>query len=294
MPSWIRAAFAAAVLLALGCTGVQREGAPREAKEPPADRIYLGDVLTFDANDTVAEALAVKDGRILIVGAEDAVLQHRGRDTEVVDLGGGALLPGFIDAHSHLVGHGVPITGWVNVAQPPVGTVTNLRELIAALDAFKKPRRAGEWIIAYGYEKEGLAEQREVTRDDLDPAFPHNPVVLIHQSSHAAVLNSKALEAVGIDARTPNSPGGIIARKPGSKEPAGLILETAFFAAAAKFPQPSTEQQLEALRAAQLDYARNGYTTIQDGATSAAQLALLLGGIDLQQTRARARYQRTG
>ena len=90
----IRAACAAALLLALGCTGVQREGAPPEAKEPPADRIYLGDILTFDASNTVAEALAVKDGHILLVGAEQTVLQHRGRDTEVVDLGGGALLPG--------------------------------------------------------------------------------------------------------------------------------------------------------------------------------------------------------
>jgi predicted amidohydrolase YtcJ len=143
------------------------------------------------------------------------------------------------------------------------------------LDAHKKPRRAGEWIVAFGYEKEGLAEQRDVTRDDLDRPFPYNPVVLIHQSSHGAVLNSKALEAVGIDASTPNPPGGIIVRKPGTKEPAGLILEAAFFAAAAKFPRQSAEEQLEALRPAQLEYARNGYTTIQDGATNAAQLALL-------------------
>jgi hypothetical protein len=274
MHSAIRAACAG-LLLALGCTGVQREGAPPEAKEPPADRIYLGAILTFDARNTVAEAIAVKDGHILLVGAEETVLQHRGRDTEVVDLADGALLPGFIDAHSHLMGHAVPITGWVNVAQPPVGKVTNIPELIATLDAHKKPHRAGEWIVAYGYEKEGLAEQREVTRDDLDPRFPHNPVVLIHQSSHGAVLNSQALEAVGIRASTPNPPGGIIARKPGTKEPAGLIMETAFFDAAAKFPQLSADQQLEALRPAQLHYARNGYTTIQDGATSATQLALL-------------------
>ena len=193
----------------------------------------------------------------------------------MVDLGGGALLPGFIDAHSHFVGHGVPITGWANVAQPPIGTVTNIPELIAALDAHKKPRREGEWIVAYGYDREGLAEQREVTRDDLDRPFPHNPVVLIHQSSHGAVLNSKALEAVGISARTPTPPGGLIARKPGTNEPTGLIMETAFFEAVAEFPQPSAEQQLEAVRPAQLHYARNGYTTIQDGATSAAQLALL-------------------
>ena len=98
---------------------------------------------------------------------------------------------------------------------------------------------------------------------------------MIHVSSHGAVLNSAALRAVGISAQTPTPAGGQIVRKPGSQEPAGLIMETAFFAAAAKLPQPSAEQMLEALRAAQLHYAANGYTTIQDGATSAAQLALL-------------------
>jgi predicted amidohydrolase YtcJ len=80
---------------------------------------------------------------------------------------------------------------------------------------------------------------------------------------------------VGISAQTPTPRGGQIVRKSGSQEPAGLVMETAFFAAAAKFPQPSAEQKLEALRAAQLHYAANGYTTIQDGLTDAAGLAIL-------------------
>jgi hypothetical protein len=263
--------------LALGCTGLQREGAPPAAAKPAADRIFLGAIVTVDAPGTVARAVAVKDGRILLVGDEASVLKHRGRETEVVDLGTGALLPGFIDSHSHLMAHGVPITGWANVAQAPVGQVANIPDLLRALDAHARRIAAekGTWIVAYGYDKDGLAERREVTRDDLDARFPHNPVALIHVSSHGAVLNSAALAAVGISAKTPTPPGGVIARKRGSQEPAGLILETAFFAAAAVLPQPSAEQALEALRPAQLHYAANGYTTISDGATSAANLAIL-------------------
>ena len=270
-------ALAALAALAFGCSSLQGEGAPPEARGPAADRIFLGDILTVDANDSVARAVAVKDGKILLVGDEKTVLQHRGRKTEVEDLGGGALLPGFIDPHSHLVGHAVRVTGWANVSRPPVGDVESIPQLLAALDehARKVVAKSGAWIVAYGYDKDGLAEGRELTRDDLDSHFPNNPVAVIHQSSHGAVLNSAAFRAVGISAETPTPAGGQILRKPGSQEPAGLIMETAFFAAAAKLPQPDAEQTLEALRAAQLHYAANGYTTIQDGLTPASSLAIL-------------------
>ncbi len=270
----LRALMAA---IALGCTGLEREGAPPAAAEPAADRIFLGAIVTVDAPGTVAQAVAVVDGRILLVGDEASVLKHRGRQTEVVDLGDGALLPGFIDPHSHLMAHAVPITGWVNVAQPPVGSVSSIPDLLRALDAHAR-RIAAEkdtWIVAYGYDKDGLAERRDVTRDDLDARFPNNPVVLIHVSSHGAVLNSAALRAAGIGANTPTPPGGVILRKPGSREPAGLVMETAFFPVVLSFPQPHVEQVLDALRPALLHYAANGYTTIQDGATSAVNLAIL-------------------
>jgi predicted amidohydrolase YtcJ len=273
----MRRLLAALAALALGCSGIMREGAPAEAEGPPADRIFLGDILTVDAKNSVARAVAVKDGRVLLVGDERSVLLHRGRKTEVVDLGAGALLPGFIDPHSHLMAHAVPITGWANVSRPPVGEVENIPALIAALEAHARKIgvRSGGWIVGYGYDKDGLAEKRDLTRDDLDARFPSNPVAVIHVSSHGAVLNSVALRAVGISAATVTPPGGQILRKPGSQEPAGLIMETAFFAAAAKFPQPSAEQMLEELRAAQLHYAANGYTTIQDGLTTAENLAVL-------------------
>jgi predicted amidohydrolase YtcJ len=93
----------------------------------------------------------------------------------VIDLGAGALLPGFIDPHSHLLAHAVPITGWAKlVSRPPVGEIVSIPDLLAALEAHAKRsgRAAGSWIIGYGYEREALSEGRELTCDDLDARFP--------------------------------------------------------------------------------------------------------------------------
>ncbi|MEM7410149.1 MAG: amidohydrolase [Myxococcota bacterium] len=263
--------------LSLGCEGFSPSAIAPLRAEPAADAIYLGDIVTVDENGSVAEAVAVLGGRILLVGGEEQVLAHRGPDTEVHDLEGAALLPGFVDPHSHFALHGVPFSGFANVSRPPVGSVTSIPQLIDALKelAERTRKQPGDWIIAYGYEKEGLVEAREVTRDDLDPHFPDNPVVLIHVSSHGAVLNSAALARAGIDASTPTPPGGLIVRKPGSQEPAGLLMETPFFAVMGAMPQPSAVSMLEALRPTQLHYAANGYTTIQEGAASGEAVELL-------------------
>jgi len=236
----------------------------------PADTIYVGgDVITMNATAPSAEALAVKDGRILAVGDRGALeAQHRGETTRVVDLGGAALAPGLIDAHSHFA-NALSVVDWVNVSAPPVGPVRDIPGIIARLQAYaaKNRPRKGEWIIAYGYDPNTLTEKRDVTRDDLDSQFPDNPVMLLHVSNHGCVLNSAGFRAAGIDASTPTPAGGVIARKPGSQEPAGLLMETAAFPVFAKLPRPSESSQLAAFAAAQKEYARNGYTTIQDGAT---------------------------
>ncbi|MFT5697010.1 MAG: putative amidohydrolase YtcJ [Myxococcota bacterium] len=242
-----------------------------------ADRIYVGDVVTVNVDGDVAGAVAVNDGRILEVGSEAAVMQHRGTETEVVQLGEAALLPGFIDPHSHFVLHGIPFSGFANLSRPPVGTIESIPEIIAELKvlAARRDVKPGEWLIAYGYEKEALIEEREVTAADLDEHFPDNPVVMIHVSSHGAVLNSAAFAAVGINAETETPEGGLIVRIEGTTEPAGLIMEAPFFALMGAMPAGNPEQTLAAMHPTQLHYAANGYTTIQDGATSGEGVALL-------------------
>ncbi|AKB35290.1 imidazolonepropionase [Methanosarcina siciliae C2J] len=242
-----------------------------------AEVIYQGgDIITMNCAAPTAEALAVKDGRILAVGSKEEVLKTRGSTTIIVDLGGKALLPGFLDAHSHF-NNALQIVGWANVSPPPVGPVTDIPGLIAAVKAHAdrmKPEK-GDWIIAYGYDANELHEKRDVTINDLDPVFPDNPLMLIHVSNHGAVLNSAGLAKAGVTEKTETPAGGIIARLPGSNRPAGLLMETAFLPIFANMPQPAEEEKFANFKQAQLEYARNGYTTIQEGATNYADFVTI-------------------
>jgi hypothetical protein len=192
-------ALAALAAFALGCSSLQGEGAPPEAREPAADRIFLGDV-PHGRREQLGRARGCGEGR------QDPARRRR-EDRAAAprsqDRGRGprrrAILPGFIDPHSHLhrargadhgLGERVATAGRRRREHPA---------LLAALDehARKIVAKSGAWIVGYGYDKDGLAEGRELTRDDLDSHFPNNPVAVIHQSSHGAVLNSAALRAVG-------------------------------------------------------------------------------------------------
>jgi predicted amidohydrolase YtcJ len=277
--------FALLLALLAGCESKQQEAtdqATEAVQVPVADTIYFGgDILTMDAAMPRVQAVAVKDGRVMKLG-DTATLQadHADANTRLVDLAGRTLLPGFIDGHSHL-GHGLMLEGWANVSAAPVGSVDSIASLLDTLKLHAQQRgiAAGQWIQGYGYDADGLAESRHVTRDDIDAAFPDNPVMLLHVSGHGMVLNSAAFALAGITAATPTPEGGVIVRKPGSNEPEGLLMETAAFPVYAQLPRPSPQQQLEALVSIQQQYARNGYTTIQDGASDPALIALLRSAV---------------
>jgi predicted amidohydrolase YtcJ len=236
---------------------------------PPADVIYVdGPILTMVDGQAPAEALAVRNGRIAAVGKKAEVLALRGPATRVVTLGKRALLPAFVDPHSHFLA-AVAIQGWANVSLPPVGTVRSIPDIVAILrkQAARQKARPGDWIIAYGYDSNGLAEKRDVTRRDLDPAFPDNPVMLLHVSGHGAVLDTRAMEVVGLGPATGTPPGGIIVREPGSKQPAGLVMETAFLAIEPKIPLADEKTLAASLAPAQELYFSHGYTVATEGAT---------------------------
>jgi hypothetical protein len=106
-----------------------------------------------------------------------------------------------------------------------------------------------------------------LTRDDLDVEFPDNPVMVNHVSMHGAVFNSAAMEKYGISAATKTPPGGVILRRPGSQEPLGLVMESAYMPIAASLPPPNAQQEIEWTRAGQMLYAAAGITTAHEGAT---------------------------
>ncbi len=251
--------------------------APARAAEDADLIIHGGAIVTMDPAQPSVEAVAVKDGRIVAAGAESDVLaQWKGPSTRVVELGEQALLPGFIDAHGHFMNAPRVVT-WANCSPAPVGPVHAIADIIAALKANMESRKIakGQWVMGYGYDATGLAEKRDLTRRDLDAHFPDNPVMVIHVSNHGAVLNSLALKTFDISEATPTPAGGLIAREPGSNEPAGLLMETAFMPIFAQVPQPSEEDMLDLLKPAQQIYASKGCTTAQEGATHEEELAFL-------------------
>ena len=239
-----------------------------------ADTIYdNGSILTMAGKQpTYVEALAVKDGRILSVGAKDEVLKTKGDSTRVVDLAGKALLPGFLDAHSHYI-NSLLVANQCKLYAPPSGPGKDVPSIIAELKKFAAELNIpkGEMIMGYGYDDTVMPDGRLLNRDDLDQAFPDNPVRVDHVSMHGAVMNSLALKKYGISTATKTPPGGVIVRKPGSEEPYGLIMETAFLPVMEQGESMTAQQEIEWSRAGQMLYAEAGITTAQEGATHLPQ-----------------------
>lgn len=242
-----------------------------------ADVIYHGgDIVTVDDKNPTAEALAVKDGRIVAVGKKDAVLKLKGEPTKLVDLGGKTLIPGFLDGHSHFI-NCLQVSRQANCFAPPAGPGKSIADIIVALrqtqQKFAIPK--GEFLVGYGYDGDALSDGREMTAEDLDKAFPDHPVFVQHVSLHGAVCNAAALKKFKITKDTPTPKGGVILRKAGSMEPAGLLMEAAWMPIFTNLPKPSEEELLARFQEGQMIYAAAGVTTAQEGATSAADVALL-------------------
>lgn len=265
--------------LALGYFAIQSFTILPESNLGKADKIFInGVVLTIDAKNSVAQAVAVKDGKILEIGSTESISKLRSENTEVIDLKGKTLIPGFIDGHSHFLSLGR--FNSVNISSPPVGNVTKIADIISELKKFRKERgiKDGEWIQAWGYDPDQLAEKRHPVKEDLDAAFPDNPVVLTHASGHLSVANSYALKISGVDSTTKDPAGGVIVRKPGTQEPTGLLQERAkgvLRTGRDERESVSFEEKLELLKEQQKLYASYGVTTAQDGATGAESIEFL-------------------
>ncbi len=239
-----------------------------------ADSIYMnGSILTMAGDKpTYVEAISVTDGKISLVGTEVEALAMKGDATKVIDLDGRALLPGFLDGHSHYI-NSLLVANQCKLYAPPSGSGKDVPSIIAELKRFASERKIpkGEMIMGYGYDDTVMPDGRLLNRGDLDEAFPNNPVRIEHVSMHGAVMNSLALKYYDISAATETPPGGVIVRKPGSKEPWGLIMETAFLPVMAKSEPMTAQQEIDSSRAGQMLYAQSGITTAHEGATHLAQ-----------------------
>jgi predicted amidohydrolase YtcJ len=248
-----------------------------QAAPTPAERIIRGGpIVTVNSAQPAAEAVAIAGGKIVAVGSAADIMALKGPGTVVTDLAGKTLVPGFVDGHSHFWSL-VDVQTQALCASPPAGPCRSVADVIASLKKVQERRQLGpgKFVMGFGYDPELLAEKRAPTRQELDAAFPENPVIVVHVSGHGAMLNSRALAAYGITAATPTPAGGVIGREPGSQEPNGLLFETAFLPIFAKVPGPDDDAALELLKSGQELYLREGITTAQEGATMKHQLDLL-------------------
>ncbi len=237
----------------------------------PAESIYFnGDIITMNDRQPEAEAVVVVDGRIVMVGDYDEAEALSDSQTRWIDLDGKTLLPGFFDSHSHVTSAAAKLA-LVNADPPPAGTADAIGKIQAALRERLEsaPPAPGEWLIASGYDHSQLAEGRHPTRYDLDEVSVDVPIQLRHFSGHQQVVNSKALELAGISAETEDPPGGRIHRFLNSREPNGILQESATSlvssvaggagGAPGEMPGEDVLQRLETQLGV---YAAEGYTTV--------------------------------
>lgn len=253
------------MIMLLSCGQGKQEKATSGATEKEGAVMYHnGDILTMAGDSAAyAEAIVVKDGRILFVGRMDEAMKAAGPGHSMVDLKGGTLIPGFIDGHSHLTNY-ADATLQADLNPPPIGKVESISDIIATVKSLKEKTGAGDTgiLIGYGYDADMLKEKRHPNAADLDAAFPNNPVILKHASGHMLVANSVAMKMAGISAATPDPQGGTIIRKKGSQEPDGLVQEQAMMAFVPMMNKPlAWEVEMKKLKDAQDHYASSGVTT---------------------------------
>ena len=241
-------------------------------ERPPASQVFINArVVTMDANQPIAEAVALGLERIIAVGSREDIEPYITAETLVHDLEGKTLMPGFIDAHGHFPASGLSVFG-VDLNSPPIGQITSMAQLLAQLEQKAADTPEGEWVFGYGYDDTLLAEQRHPTRLELDGVSSSHPIAIWHISGHMLVANSKALALAGIDSNTPNPEGGVIVKDPVTGELTGLLEEEARIPVLEMSMDLSVFQFLEMVTQASGDYLAKGVTVAQSGALDGSMM----------------------
>ena len=263
MASYTRSEFlrmtgaAAAGLGLSGAKAAAQSSATLDATKPDM-ALVNGRVMTMDDDLASAEAFAIKNGRFVAIGSNDDIRNIIDHSTEVIDAEGLMVTPGFIDAHSH------PASGGVR-------EIVSLNLDLRSIDAIKDAIRAraaktppGEWVMGFKYDDTKVREGRQINRKDLDEAAPNHPVYVSHRGGHVYWFNTKAAEAAGVTAQTPDPPGGHI-YKDENGELLGKVAElaSAFFNKVT--PSGSTREQRRAgVKLISEMMTSSGLTTVHD------------------------------
>jgi predicted amidohydrolase YtcJ len=239
-------------------------------QQQPADLVVLhARVYTSDVNRPVAEAFAVRGGRIAFVGSERGALALVGPKTERLDLAGRTVIPGMVDAHAHLLGLGQALR-----TVDLVGT-RSYDEVVARVALRAKTARPGEWIRGRGWDQNDWADTRFPTHEALSRAVPNNPVYLTRVDGHAALVNAKALELAGVTKATADPTGGRFIRdSAGGGTPTGVLVDAAQGVVGRVIPAASAAELREQTLAAITELNRWGLTGIHDAGVNAQGIAV--------------------
>jgi len=237
-------------------------------QQQPADVIVLNaKVYTADVNRPVAEAFAVRAGRIAFVGSARGALALAGPRTERLDLGGRTVIPGMVDAHAHLLGLGQALR-----TVDLVGT-RSYDEVIARVVERAKTARPGEWIRGRGWDQNDWPDTHFPTHQALSRAVPNNPVYLTRVDGHAALVNAKALELAQVTAATPDPTGGRFIRD-SAGNPTGVLVDGAQGIVGRVIPAATRAELREETLAAIAEANRWGLTGIHDAGVGAEGIAV--------------------
>ena len=228
----------------------------------PADLILVnGRIHTVDDSRPIVSALAVRNGRILFAGSDTEVRALAGTRTRVIDVGGGTVIPGMVDAHAHLLGLGTSLRN-VQLAGS-----RSYEEVIARVAERAKSMKPGEWIIGRGWDQNLWPDKQFPNHDALSRAFPANPVVLTRIDGHAILANAMALRAANITATARDPEGGRIVRN-ADGSPAGVFVDNAEDLVSRAIPASTAAQTRSAIVAAIAEANKWGLVGIHDAGAS--------------------------
>jgi len=232
-----------------------------QAQSERADLLLIdGNILTVDAKDSVAQAIAIRHGVILKTGTDAEIQALAAPGAKVIDLHGKTATPGLIDTHAHIAEGGVEELYGVKLSD-----ATSVSEIVSRVKAKVALMKPGEWITGSGWDEGKLAERRYVTAADLDKVAPNNPVWLMHTTGHYGVANSVALKLAGITATTPDPTAGTIDRDPQTHQATGVLKEeTAMAPVTRLIPETTPEQMRKGILYIQQVLHSEGMTAVKD------------------------------
>ncbi|MBB4811270.1 putative amidohydrolase YtcJ [Acinetobacter johnsonii] len=267
----LTALLSSTVVMISGCaTSLSSTASNTQQQAQNALLVYGGPILTMQGmQPSYVDAMLIQDGKIRYTGTLSEA-EKLAPQAKRLNLNNKTVIPGIIDAHSHLNSVGMQQTV-ANLYPPPDGKVVSIATLIQEMKAWAKQnptfvQATSGWIIGNGYDDAQLQEKTHPTATDLDQISTTQPVLILHQSGHLASVNHKALELLGINEKSRNPSGGVIRRVVGTNIPNGVLEESVVIEAmlqAFKTVPPEMMQQM-ALTAVQT-YMKNGYTTVQEG-----------------------------